>query len=140
MAEHNPAALIPWAKVLVVTPIIYSAACCLPKVVILLLYLRIFASSSYRIACYVLLAIVVALAISDVIAGATLCTPISYLWDKTIEGGHCINIPVFYRWGTLPNAITDLFMLILPLPVVWKLHATQRVKIGLTITFLTGSM
>lgn len=84
--------------------------------------------------------LVIALAISDIIAGATLCTPISYLWDKIIEGGHCVDIPASYRWGTLPNAITDLFMLMLPLTVVWKLHTTQRVKIGLKRTFLTGSI
>ncbi|KAF7917047.1 uncharacterized protein EAE97_012067 [Botrytis byssoidea] len=136
----DPAALISWAKVLVVTPIVYSAACCIPKIVILTLYLRIFTQTAYRIACYILITIVVCLAIADIISGATLCTPVAYLWDKTIPGGHCIDIVTFYRWGTLPNAITDVFMLILPLPVVWKLHTSKRVKIGLTITFLTGSI
>jgi hypothetical protein len=138
--KYDPESLISWAKVLVATPILYSAACCFPKVVILTLYLRIFTQRSYRIACYVLMFIVVTLAFSDIISGLTVCQPIAYMWDKTIPGGHCIDIVSFYRWGTLPNAITDLMMLILPLPVVWALHTTKRVKIGLTITFLTGSM
>ena len=140
VAEKDPQALKPWAQVLVVTPILYSAACWMPKLVILTLYLRIFNEKPYRIACYTMIGIITALAVADIIAGATICTPIAFLWDKTIKGGHCINIVQYYRWGTLPNAVTDLFMLILPLPVVWKLHTTKRVKIGLTLTFLTGSV
>lgn len=138
--EYDPDALIPWAKVLVVTPILYSAACCLPKLAILSLYLRIFVTPIYRRACYAMIGIIIALAVSDMITGGTLCTPIAYLWDKTIPGGHCVNIPEFYRWGTLPNAITDLMMLVLPLPIVWRLNTTTRIKVGLTITFLTGSV
>ncbi|KJZ78233.1 hypothetical protein HIM_02271 [Hirsutella minnesotensis 3608] len=140
VAKQHPEALVPWAKVLVIIPIIYSAACCLPKVVMLVLYLRLFIGKAYRITCYILIAMVISLAVADIITGACLCTPIAFMWDKSIKGGHCIDIPAFYRYGTLPNAITDLFMLILPLPVVWNLRQTRRIKIGLTLTFLTGSV
>lgn len=140
VARYDPSALVPWAKILVVTPIIYSAACCMPKLVILTLYNRVFVTPGYRIACYTMMGIIVAVALADMITGAAICTPLAYLWDKKIEGGHCINIPAYYRWGPLPNAITDLMMLVLPFPVVWNLNTTTRIKIGLTVTFLTGSV
>lgn len=46
----------------------------------------------------------------------------------------------FVRWSTLPNILTDVIMLILPLPSIWNLQLRTPLKIGLTITFLTGSL
>ncbi|PYI26894.1 hypothetical protein BP00DRAFT_439626 [Aspergillus indologenus CBS 114.80] len=137
----DPQALVPWAKCLYATPIIYSAGCCFPRVILLTLYLRICEKNRpYRVACYSLMAFIVAFAIADIMAGAFECWPVAYLWDKTIAGGKCDNIPVFYRWGTLPNVIIDLAMLILPQPVVWRLQVPSQVKYGLAVTFLTGSI
>lgn len=80
------------------------------------------------------------LAVADTVAASVMCLPLDYLWDKSIPGGKCINIAAFYRWGSLPNAVSDLFMLVIPLPTVWKLQVERKVKIGLTVTFLTGSV
>ncbi|KAB8296682.1 hypothetical protein EYC80_002105 [Monilinia laxa] len=137
---YNPTALILWAKILVIGAITYVTSCCIPKVVILSLYLRIFTSKSSRLTCYILIFVVVGLAIADTVAAAVMCLPLDYLWDKSIPGGRCIDIAAFYRWGSLPNAVSDLFILLVPLPTVWKLQVETRVKIGLTITFLTGSI
>ena len=135
----NPESLIPWAKVLVVTPIIYSAAVCFPKIVLLVLYHRIFTTTSFRIANYIIMAIVIGIAIADILVGALVCIPLNAFWNHSVKGT-CVDVPTFYRFGTLPNAITDLVMLILPLPVIWKLQTSRRNKIGLTLTFLTGSV
>ncbi|KAI9640226.1 hypothetical protein NHQ30_011464 [Ciborinia camelliae] len=140
VATYNPTALITWAKILVIGAITYVASCCIPKMVILSLYLRIFTSKFARLTCYLLIFVVVGLAIADTVAASVMCLPLDYLWDKSIPGGKCINIPALYRWGSLPNAVSDLFILIVPLPTVWKLQVERRVKIGLTITFLTGSI
>jgi hypothetical protein len=88
----------------------------------------------------VLIGITIALALGNIIAGAAECIPIEYLWDKSIQGGHCFDIVQFYRWGTLPNVVLDFLILLLPLPAVWRLHSSVGVKVGLTATFLTGSM
>ncbi|KAI9041022.1 uncharacterized protein KD926_007438 [Aspergillus affinis] len=86
------------------------------------------------------LSFIITYAVADILAGAFVCWPIAYLWDKSIAGGHCINIPAFYRWGTLPNILIDLQMLILPQPVVWSLQIPKQVKFGLAATLLTGSI
>ncbi|KAL9077050.1 MAG: hypothetical protein Q9161_000683 [Pseudevernia consocians] len=140
VAEKDPASLVRWAKVLIVTPAIYPVACALPKLAIIAIYLRIFPQKSFRIACYTVGATIIAVAIADVVAGITLCTPLRYLWDKSIVGGHCININAFYRYGPMPNIFTDLAMLLLPLPLIWRLHTSRSVKVGVTLTFLTGSI
>ena len=77
---------------------------------------------------------------ANVVAGLTICTPLDYLWDKSIARGHCINVAAFYRYAPMPNIFTDLAMLLLPLPLIWRLQTSRSTKIGLTFTFLTGSM
>ena len=68
------------------------------------------------------------------------CKQIALAWDKSIEGGSCIDMVAFFRYSIIPDIITDVTMLILPLPIVWNLHASITQRVGLTVTFLTGSM
>ena len=66
------------------------------------------------------------------------CSPVAYAWDKTITGGTCIDELAFSRYKTIPNILVDIFMLALPLPLVWKLQTSITQKLGLTAVFLTG--
>ncbi|EDO04437.1 hypothetical protein SS1G_06920 [Sclerotinia sclerotiorum 1980 UF-70] len=69
------------------------------------------------------------------------CAPLAYLWNKSGHpGGHCFDTGAFWRYGSLPNLITDLAMLVLPLPCIWRLKLSQKDKVGLLFTFITGSM
>ena len=72
--------------------------------------------------------------------GLLVCKPIAYSWNTTIPGGYCGDIMASYRWASLPNLITDAAILLLSLSVIWKLHIGLSQKIGLTLTFVTGSM
>jgi hypothetical protein len=121
--------------------IAYALAVNFPKLVILGLYLRIFAEKSHRICCYILIAILSAAGLSVVLVTCLQCTPLAFMWDPTLHpGGHCINIQSFWTWGSLPNIITDVLMMGLPLPCIWKLQLSAKDKIGLVLTFATGSM
>lgn len=132
--------VVMWAKMLIAAEWLYLCAAALPKLCVLTLYLRIFVSRSSRIACQVLAVIIVSTFIAGGLTGSLGCHPLSYFWDKTIEGGYCINTNAFFRWISFPNILTDVAMLCLPLPLVWNLHASNGQKVGLTITFLTGSV
>ena len=68
------------------------------------------------------------------------CNPFKANWEPTLPGAKCIDKENFFRYGSVPNIVTDLAMLIIPIPVVWGLKASTRMKIGLTITFVIGSM
>ena len=119
---------------------VYLPAVVLPKLAILVLYLRIFTKRQDRIACWVVGAFMIANLVGTMVAGFLMCIPLKFLWNRTIAGGHCININAWYRWSSLMNISTDLVMLVLPLPVVWKIQSSKKIKIGLTFTFATGSM
>ena len=140
LAVLDPIRITYWAKMLLAAEWLYLIAVTLPKLCVLSVYLRIFTTKSYRRAVYILAAIITLNAVAGCLTGTLACQPLNYTWDKTIPGGHCININAFYRWISLPNILTDLAMLILPIPLVWSLHTSTSRKIGLTITFLTGSL
>ncbi|KAL8836141.1 MAG: hypothetical protein Q9170_003034 [Blastenia crenularia] len=139
IATH-PTKLVRRSKFILAAPLLYLIAVLFPKLSILATYLRIFISPSYRISCYALAAFLVANWFTFTVACFKMCTPLPYLWDRKIAGGHCFDINQFYRWSAFPNIVTDVAMLVLPLPVVWKLHTSQNIKIGLTIMFTTGSI
>ena len=136
----NPQKLTLYAKYLIVVPTIYLAAVLFPKLAILAIYLRIFTQKPHKIVCYVVAGLLIANWIGSTVAGFLTCAPFKYLWDKTIPGGYCFDINSYFRWASLVNIITDVIMLILPLPVIWKIQTTTNIKIGLTITFATGSL
>jgi len=136
----DPTMLTTWAKYTVVIPMVYLPAVVLPKLAILILYLRIFIKKPYIIICWTLAGLLIANWIGTTVAGFCICFPFEFLWNRSIPGGHCIDVNAWYRWSSLMNIITDVIMLVLPLPVIWKIQSSRKVKTGLTITFAMGSM
>lgn len=129
-----------WLKLVVVEENVYVFVVSLSKLAILCLYLRIFTTRLYRRACYGIAVVIILNLIVGMILSLTICKPLAYRWDKTIPGGSCGDIMTGYRWISLPNLVTDVAMLILPLPVIWGLQIGRSRKIGLTLTFLLGSL
>lgn len=121
-------------------PATYAIAVTFPKLSILAMYLRIFTVPFYRMITYFVIYILV---ISSTILFMMMlfqCTPVDYFWDKTIVGGKChFDIEKLFLYASLPNIITDVVMLLLPLPFIFRLNMTRKVKIGLGVTLLTGS-
>ncbi|KAK3945719.1 putative integral membrane protein [Diplogelasinospora grovesii] len=139
--QFEPQALKSWAQTLFVTEFLYGLLIPLEKSSILLLYLRLFAIHRwFRITTYVLLAYIWMWGISESLVAIFQCHPVAYQWDKTIQGGTCIDQLSYYRWVSLPNVIHDIAMLILPMTVTWKLQTGIRQKIALSSVFLIGSI
>ncbi|CAD6594186.1 MAG: hypothetical protein ASARMPREDX12_008376 [Alectoria sarmentosa] len=142
LMQVAPEKLYYWGRsCLIAIPVLYIVSTTLPKLVILTVYLRIFVHKWSRISCYVIGAVLVASCILNMILSIWQCSPPDYVWNKTIPNGFCRdNVQVHFRWGTFANIVTDVAMLILPLPVIWGLQIPPRVKIGLTVTFIIGSI
>ncbi|KAI9930825.1 hypothetical protein ASPWEDRAFT_50950 [Aspergillus wentii DTO 134E9] len=135
--QIDPDMMITWGKFLIIIPIFYFSTVVPPKLVLLHLYLSIFTDNTLRKVCWATVAVVIANWIAVFITGFLACIPISYFWTGV---GHCIDTNSYLRWGGFANILTDVVMLILPMPVVWSLHTSTRLKIGILTTFLLGSM
>ena len=78
-------------------------------------------------------------AIASTIVDIDTCTPISKFWDGSIKG-HCINKNVFYIFGSTMQLVTDVAVLVIPLPFVWSVRIDTMKKIGLSVIFLLGGV
>ncbi|KAI4280545.1 MAG: hypothetical protein L6R38_004369 [Xanthoria sp. 2 TBL-2021] len=137
----NPHQIVAWAKCIYALDLIYFAAVALPKLSILNLCLRVFAvSDAARRITHVMMALMVVIWLSYSLASVFECYPFAYRWDRSIPGGHCFDIVLFYRMVNVSNIVTDIAILILPMPYIWKLHATRSRRGGVTICFLAGSV
>lgn len=111
------------------------------KFVILSLYMRVFSTDRrYRIATYVVGTIIALNWLASLIASLSNCKPFAANWDKSIPGAKCGSVIRGYQFIGIPNIITDVMMLLLPLPALYKLQVDIGTKIGLFATFMIGSV
>jgi hypothetical protein len=66
------------------------------------------------------------------------CNPRKKAWAPW-TAGTCINLKVMFLAVSVPNIITDITILALPLPNVWALQTNLRQRVLLIIIFLLGS-
>ncbi|KKA29028.1 hypothetical protein TD95_004044 [Thielaviopsis punctulata] len=119
----------------------YNPALMATKTSILMFYLRLSKNTNavLRLASWVVLVIVN-------LAGAVLtlmnifqCRPIRAGWGPWEEGAKCIPLLTEFICAAPVNVITDLAILVLPLPVLTGMKLPLRQKIILVGTFLLGA-
>lgn len=137
---QDPATVTVYFKYLLVLACYYYTLVAVPKLAVLALYNRLLTLEPYRTLIRIIAAVLILSAIVIVVMALNLCHPFEANWNPYLPGASCLNQQAFYTYASLPNIITDVSMLVLPLPVVWKLQASAKVKLGLVVTFLTGSV
>lgn len=103
------------------------------KLSILYQYRRLFPTRDFRIMTNGLIVIMIMWCTSVVFTGIFLCTPISKSWYPT-QPGTCINLVSFYYGIQIPNVVTDVLVLLLPLREVQKLDLPLKQKLGVGLT------
>ena len=135
-----PADIIIFGQALLAGELIWTVSIPIIKLSILLLYTRIFGRLKYfRILAWTLGIFTTVWSVSIFVTLCLQCRPIQLNWDKTIPGT-CIDTQKFYIAGSIPNTFTDLLILLLPLPAVWRLQTTKLQKATLTGIFFLGSL
>ncbi|KAF2727232.1 hypothetical protein EJ04DRAFT_451713 [Polyplosphaeria fusca] len=141
LAIFNPARLVVWYKTQKAIEYLYLMAVSFPKLAIICLYLRLFGSErGLRCAALATGVLVSIIAIAGIFVSSFMCRPFAYNWNKTIPGGQCGQIETGYRMVSIPNIVTDVVMLVLPLPALWRLKVDLATKLSLTATFVVGSI
>ena len=120
--------------------VLYPLASSLPKLSLCALYLRVFNNSRWgRHATYGIICLVIANTIAWLVPSITVCRPISAYWSLQGNRGKWLDTDILGTWISLPNIVTDMMMLILPMPILWKTQMGVPKKLGLILTFATGS-
>ncbi|KAJ6131223.1 hypothetical protein N7523_001683 [Penicillium sp. IBT 18751x] len=125
-------------KSLLSVEFIYGTSLGLVKTSIALFMVRIFGTKDgFKTGVIVALSVVWAWVISIILEAFLLCRPFRYNWDASV-GGTCGNRPAAFMVAGIMNVVTDLMVIALPLPHVWKLKLNVQKKIGLTSVFCVG--
>lgn len=108
---------------------------------ILLLYLRLFHTKRpMRWSTLAVVAFLVVLTVIMAFMNIFVCTPISKAWDIRIQHGSCLKRQVNGVIGYSLNALTNLLVLGLPVPILRSLKLPTKQKIAVLCIFLTGGL
>jgi phage-related holin len=117
----------------------YKVTVGLNKLSICFLYMRLFVTRRFRIACGIVIGVLIAWSIGAVVATVCQCIPIAASWDKSVEA-NCIDKPRFWVAYAVVNILTDVLVLGLPIPPVLRLQLSSRDKLLVCATFLMGAL
>ncbi|KAG5943477.1 hypothetical protein E4U59_000348 [Claviceps monticola] len=133
----DPSQIVMMAKWLVVAEVLYAWNLGWTKISLLLMYYRIFRHTYFKKMAWVVGAFVWAWIICITFLFIFICVPVQKLWTPQLPG-HCINQVGTWIANAASTILTDLLILIMPMPEIWTLQLRRPEKIGLTLAFGLG--
>lgn len=106
---------------------------------ILLLYLTLFQQKGFRNFGWGMGAFIVLFPVASMLSLFGFCQPISKNWNK-LEPGHCGNTFAVEIVSGAINLILDWLLILMPMPIVWRLQMPTKKKITVTSIFSLGIM
>ena len=108
------------------------------KLSFLLFFSKIFTVGGSQPVFKFAIAFVLLWGVGNVLSALLVCQPIAFNWDPTIPGGVCGNRPASYISVGILHIITDVMVLVIPIPYIWRLQVKISRKISVFIVFCMG--
>ncbi|CAF9927030.1 hypothetical protein IMSHALPRED_007103 [Imshaugia aleurites] len=117
------------------------------KTSVLLFYFRLFGTlgtrPGFRKLLFATQTLVVLWFVGSILPGIFRCHPIHDSWNPKLLGEpdvrhDCINDNTYYFSSSVLNVALDLWILLLPISIIWTLQLSARRKVGLSAIFLLG--
>ncbi|KAF2730549.1 hypothetical protein EJ04DRAFT_39471 [Polyplosphaeria fusca] len=115
----------------------YDIALVSVKLGILAFYYRIFVVPLFRKIVLATAAIVIGWGIGITVTLALVCQPTAAFWDDRIKGT-CLNLGTFTYFTNISNLVTDIWIFLMPVPVIWHLQLQTKKKLLLCFIFCMG--
>ncbi|KAL8764616.1 MAG: hypothetical protein Q9194_006944 [Teloschistes cf. exilis] len=124
---------------------LYIVAITAAKMSLLLFLYRIFhVDKRFRIAAWITGGILVLWSLITILLAIFSCRPIKASWDlkvrmdpKTVCYPKAYDVSNVYGFC---NVITDVVLIVLPIPLVWKMQVTLKKKFAVATVFATGAL
>lgn len=120
--------------------VLFPCAITAIKISVLLFYRRFFPSTNFRKIAIITGVINILWCIASLLTAFLHCRPLAFYWDKSIKGGVCANDNVIGYSITATELITDIVVLILPIPWLSRLKLERRHRLGVIMLFMLGSL
>ncbi|PTU21599.1 hypothetical protein P175DRAFT_0508551 [Aspergillus ochraceoroseus IBT 24754] len=115
----------------------YDFAIASTKLSVLALYYRLFPTQKFRFIVTLTAGFVFLwLATMEFVLGFQ-CRPIQKFWNSEIPG-KCFDLVAFSYFTNITNLATDIWIFVLPLPIILRLQISRPKKIGLSFLFSVG--
>ncbi|PVH94791.1 hypothetical protein DM02DRAFT_538717 [Periconia macrospinosa] len=137
--QRIPVVVTVFLKSLFIAEVCYTGTIVFAKFSILAFYWRLFKMNTLVRHSIVVLATIVSMwGIAVFVIVVTQCRPLEGFWDKTIKADCTVDSYKFFYGNSTPNIITDILLMLAPLPAIWTLHLEFRQKVSLSGIFLLG--
>ncbi|KAF9886583.1 hypothetical protein FE257_011355 [Aspergillus nanangensis] len=118
---------------------VYPTCVACIKLSILALYKRLFSTTRMVVAVHAVAVFIVVWCVGIWVAGTLQCVPVRKFWDASVDGA-CIDPARFFYGVQVPNILTDLMVLVMPLKTVWTLPISKRQRLLLSGVFAVGGL
>jgi hypothetical protein len=116
-------------KTLWVSQVLYTTALALTKASIIASFHRLFPTRPIRVTMLSLSALITAVWLINILTTIFQCSPIRAAWDITIvPPPKCLPIVKVYYFSTAFSILTDILLVVIPLPFFWTLKLPLREK------------
>ncbi|KAK1147218.1 hypothetical protein N8T08_001957 [Aspergillus melleus] len=126
-------------KLLWVEYFIFDTGTSIARASALLFYSRVFdqIQSRFRYALWLVHAMNIAWMIGMHVVVALQCTPTEKVWNRLLPG-RCIDVRTLFLGSGIPSLIINVMILVLPLPLLWRLQMKIIRKLLIIGVFLCG--
>lgn len=127
-------------QTIISTEVLYCMGTAAFKFSALLLFHRIFGLvRRFTVLLWAMAFVVAANNIAEIFLSIFQCTPVHKAWDQGVAGS-CVNILLAACIPGAINVFTDFAIVLLPIPMVWRLQMGRSRKIQLVGVFLLSSL
>jgi hypothetical protein len=136
VAANDPRHLIRGAQYLYIAIFFFDGSVCLPKLSALFFYARIFGANDRTFKTHLYIAGILATSwlLSAWISTLLECRPLAKVWLPMLPGT-CIDTYSWYLATAILSSVIDLYILLLPVRLIWTLRVSLRRRIYVLITF-----
>ena len=125
-------------KLLFIGNIIYNTGLTVIKMSVLLFYVRVFGIVLvYRFIFWIVAFLIIGWGIAINFMAIFGCAPIHRAWNPTLPG-HCASLDQTLLGTAISNIVVDFILLVLPVPMLWRLQMETSNKIALVAVFSAG--
>ena len=119
---------------------IWGASIAVPKYSVIFMYARVFHvnNMAIRISLWVGGILTTCFLIYNMFSDAFQCTPVRKAWLGPLVEGHCIDAYAWYMSINLFDFLIDIYLLVLPLPILWSVQMAFKRKLYIMLVFLAG--
>ena len=126
------------ALTLFIANFVYNTGLSLVKMSVLMFYIRVFGTvRAYRIIFWNVGALIVGWCVSINLLALFFCVPVQKSWLPTTPG-FCLATHETFLGATISNVLIDIIILIVPVPMLWRLHIGTPRKFALVGVFVAG--